>query len=158
MLAIRGILHPTDFSDSSRSAFDLACSLARDFGAKLVVCHVAPPPVSPVVDGIVLDIPSDEAEQSNWARIKEMKPADADIQIDYRLKVGDAVREIIQLADEENVDLIAMGTHGRGGVSRLLMGSVAEGVMRKAPCPVLTVRSATPVKDKRSTGKQLVTG
>lgn len=157
MLTIRRILHPTDFSDLSRPAFELACSLARDFGARLVVCHITPPPVAAVVEGMVVDVPAGESEQTR-TRLEQVKPTDTSIKVVHRLEVGDAVREIIRLADEEKADLIVMGTHGRGGVSRLLMGSVAEGVMRKAPCPVLTLKAAVTAEQPRpAPGKQLVT-
>lgn len=157
MLTIRRILHPTDFSDLSRPAFELACSLARDFGARLVVCHITPPPVAAVVEGMVVDVPAGESEQTR-TRLEQVKPTDTSIKVVHRLEVGDAVREIVRLADEEKADLIVMGTHGRGGVSRLLMGSVAEGVMRRAPCPVLTLKAPVTVEQPRpALGKQLVT-
>ena len=157
MLTIRRILHPTDFSSLSHPAFELACCLARDFGAGLVVCHVSPPPIAAVVEGMVVDVPAGESEQTRM-RLEQVEPTDTSIKVVHRLEVGDAVREIIRLADEEKADLIVMGTHGRGGVSRLLMGSVAEGVMRKAPCPVLTLKAAVTTEQPRpAPGKQLVT-
>jgi len=141
MLAIKRILNPTDFSSESAPAFDLACSLARDYGATLVVCHVVPPPPAAVVDGVFIATPADEQNEAR-NRLAGIHPNDPLINCSCRLETGDAVSEIIRVADEEHVDLIVMGTHGRGGLSRLLMGSVAEGVMRKAPCPVITVRPA----------------
>lgn len=143
MLAIRRILHPTDFSDLSRPAFELACSLARDYGAELVVCHVCPLPVVGVVDGITVDLPTGWREQSQ-ARLEQVRPADSRVAVAHRMADGDAVREIVKAAGDVKADLIVMGTHGRGGLSRVLMGSTAEGVMRKAPCPVLTVKTPLP--------------
>jgi nucleotide-binding universal stress UspA family protein len=143
VLAIRRILHPTDFSDLSRPAFDLACSLARDFGAELVVLHVSPPPVVGVVDGMTVDLPTGAIEYAH-TRLEQIRPADPKIVVAHRLEEGDEAREILRVAAELSVDLIVMGTHGRGGLSRLLAGSVAEAVMRKAPCPVLTVRTPFP--------------
>ena len=99
MLTIRRILHPTDFSDLSRPAFELACSLARDFGARLVVCHITPPPVAAVVEGMVVDVPAGESEQTR-TRLEQVKPTDTSIKVVHRLEVGDAVREIVRLADE----------------------------------------------------------
>lgn len=141
MLAIDRILHPTDFSSASAHAFALACSLARDYGATLVVCHVAPPPAAAVVEGMMVAVPPDE-EQEARNRLARIHPSDPMVNVAYRLERGDAVRDIVRVAGEEHADLIVMGTHGRGGLTRVLMGSVAEGVMRKAPCPVITIRPA----------------
>lgn len=141
MLTIRTILHPTDYSESSRPALELACALARDFGAKLVVCHVSPPPIITAGEGVgvIVDFPTGEAEQMT-ARLKQVLPDDPQIRVAHELLRGDPASEIVRLADEAKADLIVMGTHGRRGITRFLMGSVAEGVMRHAPCPVLTVR------------------
>jgi len=155
MLAIHRILYPTDYSEQSRPAFALACSLARDFGASLVVCHVAPPPVAGVVDGVIIDQPADEMDQLR-DQLEKIVPDDPQIEVAHRLEQGDAVREIVRVAGEERADLIVMATHGRGGVSRLLMGSVAEGVMRKAPCPVLTVRPGASAPVDQSLEQELV--
>lgn len=145
MFTIRTILHPTDYSDLSQPAFDLACSLARDFGAKLVVCHVSPPPLITAGEGVdvLVDFPTGETEQMA-ARLKQVLPDDPQIHVTHELLRGDPASEIVRLADEAKVDLIVVGTHGRSGLSRLLMGSVAEGVMRKAPCPVVTVKAPAP--------------
>jgi nucleotide-binding universal stress UspA family protein len=145
VLAIRRILHPTDFSDLSARAFELACSLARDYRAELTVLHVAPPPVCAVADGMMIELPTGwEAETR--ARLTQVRPTSPGLTITHRLESGDAGREIVRVADEEEVDLIVIGTHGRGGVGRVLLGSVAEAVLRKAPCPVLTVKSPAPVR------------
>lgn len=143
MLPIRRILHPTDFSDHSQAAFTLACALARDFSAEMVICHVFPPPVAPVVDGMVVDIPRLDLDPTR-ARLERMTADDPNVRVIHKLVIGEAAEEILRTAEEDQVDLIVMGTHGRGGLSRLLMGSVAEAVMRKAVCPVLTVRSPGP--------------
>jgi len=139
MLPIRKILHPTDYSDLSRPAFEFACSLARDFGAELVICHVSPPPIAAVDGGMVIEIPTGEAE-GMFARLEEMKPADAQVRVTHRLLRGDPTDEILRLASASKADIIVMGTHGRGWLTHLLMGSVAEAVLRKAPCPVVTVK------------------
>lgn len=146
MLAIKRIVHPTDFSTGSEAAFELACSLARDYGATLVVCHVVPPP-SAVIEGVVITIPvSEQAEARN--RLSCVRASDRLINVVHRLETGDPAHEILRVAEEDHADLIVMGTHGRGGLSRLLMGSVAEAVMRKAPCPVITVRTARTAEAK----------
>ena len=139
MLAIKTILHPTDFSERSDFAFRLAFSLARDYGARLIVLHVAEPtvPVTPagalLQPGINLDILREKLHQ--------LRPPDPKIQVEHRLIVGNAATEILQVAEVSKCDLIVLGTHGRTGVARLLMGSVAEQVVRRASCPVLTVKT-----------------
>ena len=146
MLAIKRILHPTDFSSSSEAAFELACSLARDCGATLVVCHVVSPP-SAVIEGVAITIPlPEQAEARN--RLSRIQASDRLINVVHRLETGDPAREILAVAESERADLIVMGTHGRGGLSRLLMGSVAEAVMRKSPCPVMTMRPGHATESK----------
>lgn len=145
MLPIRKILHPTDFSDLSRPAFELACALARDFGAELVVCHVSPWPVVGVAEGMIVELPTGWAEQVR-AQLEQVKPDDSKVRVVHRLERGEASALILKVAAELKADLIVMGTHGRGGLSRLLIGSVAEDVLRKAPCPVLTVKSPFPAE------------
>src|SRR5262249_10330761 len=130
MLPIHTILHPTDFSDRSAFAFRLACALARDYGARLVLLHVAHPPVVVYGEGGVPPPPDDYLEQLD-AELHQLRVPDPGVPVEYRLKEGDAVTEILGVAEERSADLIVMGTHGRTGLSRLLMGSVAEQVVRK---------------------------
>jgi nucleotide-binding universal stress UspA family protein len=140
MLPIRTVLHPTDFSDLSQPAFELACALARDYAARLVVLHVAGlPPVLPV-EGMLVPAPVADTEYVR-GRLEAVRPADPRVRVCHRLAVGDPAGEILAAATDEQADLIVLGTHGRGGLSRALMGSVAEAVQRAAPCPVLTVRA-----------------
>jgi nucleotide-binding universal stress UspA family protein len=75
------------------------------------------------------------------AQLQQVRPDAAQLPVDHRLVEGDAAAEILRLAAETHCDLIVMGTHGRTWLSRMLMGSVAEQVVRKAPCPVLTVKT-----------------
>jgi nucleotide-binding universal stress UspA family protein len=140
MLTIRRILHPTDFSESSRPAFELACALARDYGAELVVLHVAPPALSLGSGGLPM-APTVGGDEDAKARLEQIRPTDPKVAVRHRLVGGPEVEVIRAVAAEEKADLIVMGTHGRGGLSRLLMGSVAEAVLRDAPCPVLTVKA-----------------
>jgi nucleotide-binding universal stress UspA family protein len=139
MLPIRTILHPTDFSAESHSAFEVASSLARDYKAKLLLLHVVPPPRVYAPDGIAVPFPVEEPANAR-ANLDQLKPADATIAVEREVREGDAATEILKFAEEKQVDLIVMGTHGTSGLTRLLVGSVAESVLRKAPCPVLTVR------------------
>lgn len=143
MLAIGTILHPTDFSEHSKHAFHLACSLARDHGARVVLLHVVVPPMTSC-EGVVLPPPIEEATEDAKRRLSQIKLAD--IPIEHRVAEGDPAEMILRVAEEVHADLIVMGTHGRTGLSRLLMGSVAEQVMRKAPCPVLTMKAPFPAE------------
>lgn len=143
MLTIRRVLHPTDFSDRSRPAFDLACALARDYGAEVVVLHVAQLPLLMPVEGMLVPTPMGEMEASRGP-LERIRPADPGVPVSHRLVEGDPAEEILKAAADTAADLIVLGTHGRGGLSRVLMGSVAEAVVRKAACPVLTVKAPFP--------------
>ncbi len=144
MLPLRTILHPTDFSERSAYAFKVACSLARDYGARLVLAHVKSPPV--VYGGELAAMPPEppEVRQRVYEQLCQVRPADPGIQVEHVVKEGAPAEEIICLAQESHSDVIVMGTHGRTGLGRVLMGSVAEEVLRKAPCPVLTVKAPLP--------------
>jgi nucleotide-binding universal stress UspA family protein len=144
MLPIQTILCPTDFSSRSNYAFQLGCALARDYGARLVVLHVIEPaivgyPMGPVVP----PPPPADYKEKLWEAFRRLQASDPkirELRIDTRTAEGDPTEEICRLAGESACDLIVMGTHGRSGVGRLLMGSVAEQVLRRAPCPVLTIK------------------
>jgi nucleotide-binding universal stress UspA family protein len=140
MLPIRTVLHPTDFSDSAKPAFELACALARDYRATLVLIHVIPPTRVFAPDGIAVPFPVEEEEYEAQTRLARLRPLDPDVAVDHRVLEGDPTEQILKVAADEKADVIVMGTHGTTGLTRLLVGSVAENVMRKAPCPVLTVR------------------
>jgi nucleotide-binding universal stress UspA family protein len=143
MLPVRTVLHPTDFSDRSEFAFRLACALARDYGARLIVLHVAVPPVVVYGEGMIAPLPEGHQEQLQH-QLEQLRPRDPRISVEYRLAEGDAAAEILRMAEETKADVIVMGTHGRTGVGRLLMGSVAEQVVRRAACPVVTAKSPLP--------------
>jgi nucleotide-binding universal stress UspA family protein len=138
MFPIRIILHPTDFSEPSAAAFALAGSLARDHGAHLIVVHVDPPPVGH--DEIIARRQRAEYEKPLWDLLNQLKAPDPQVTIEHQLIEGDAATEILRVARESHCDLIVMGTQGRTGLPRLVLGSVAEKVVRQAPCPVLTVK------------------
>ncbi len=144
MLPIKTIVHPTDFSEHSGYAFRVACALARDYGARLVVAHVMSlrmynsPEMGPLIpEPAVIE---DELRE----RLRSVRPSDPAVVLEHRLCRGDAATEIIALAQDVKSELIVMGTHGRTGVGRLLLGSVAEAVLRRAPCPVLTLKMPFP--------------
>ena len=141
---IRHILVPTDFSDGSSQAFDTALAMARDSGAQLTLFHVHHVPTMVLPDAILAMSPEIQRnlEQSVQLILDEWRDrARADgIDCDTRTAFGATHTEICAAADELGADLIVIGTHGRGGLSHALLGSVAEKVVRRAPCPVLTVR------------------
>src|SRR5262245_50961500 len=140
MMKINTILHPTDFSEYSRYAWDMACALARDHGARLLVVHVRNVPVA--VYGEFGTVPPETFDPEELKKeLASIAPTDSSLTVERRLAEGDPAREIVRIARENKCDLIVMGTHGRTGLGRLLMGSTAEQVMRKAPCPVLTVKT-----------------
>jgi nucleotide-binding universal stress UspA family protein len=139
MLPIQTILHPTDFSEHSSYAFRLACSLARDYGARLVALHVAEPPTVVSGEGMLMFPPNFDLELLR-KQLQQLESESPEVQMEPRLVQGYAAEEILRAAAETKCDLIMMGTHGRTGMGRLLMGSVAEQIVRKAPCPVLTVK------------------
>jgi len=142
MLKLNTIIVPTDFSKPADYALEVAGSLARDHGAKLVILHTAPTPV--YTGEIVVPLPEIDYKEMAWAsfhRLEEIDPKMRELRVETVVCDGDPVREIIREARERNADMIVMGTHGRTGVRRLLMGSVAEAVLRRASCPVLTVKS-----------------
>ena len=143
MLPIRTILHPTDFSNYSEYAFRLACALARDHGARVVVLHVAMPPVLAYGEGVVSFESAGYRDQLR-ERLHQVQAGDPRVPIEHCLVEGEPIPEILRIATETQCGLIVMGTHGRTGLGRLLMGSVAEQVVRRASCPVLTVKTPQP--------------
>jgi nucleotide-binding universal stress UspA family protein len=140
MLPIHTILHPTDFSEQSDYAFGLACALARDHGARLILLHVASLPVAVFGEAGVFVEPEDYQEPLK-RQLDQLRVPDASVPVERRIEEGEAAAGILRVAGETNAGLIVMGTHGRTGLGRLLAGSVAARVMRKAPCPVLTVKT-----------------
>jgi nucleotide-binding universal stress UspA family protein len=142
MLPIGTILVPTDFSKEAKTAFEVACTLASERRARLVVLHVERPPVTALGGtAYVPPLPSEYDREALLEELRKLRPAEANIAIEHRLAFGEPAPVIDEVAAEVHADLIIMGTHGRSGVRRLLMGSVAEQVVRKAPCPVLTIRA-----------------
>jgi nucleotide-binding universal stress UspA family protein len=138
MLPAHTILFPTDLSELAAPAFELACALARDEGARLVVLYVVPPPSTH--GEVVARRQPDGFYEGLWRQLRELHAPEGDVRVEPRLEEGDAVEEILRVAREVHAGIIVMGTHGRGGLSRLVLGSVAEQVLRRADCPVLTVK------------------
>jgi nucleotide-binding universal stress UspA family protein/quercetin dioxygenase-like cupin family protein len=142
MSSIQTILHPTDFSENSKYAFQTACSLAKDHQAGLVLFHVVPPLVAPLLPQAAPNpMVSADAQEcvARWHFVWP-QPQDPAVRVEHRVAEGEAPTEILRLAQALGCDLIVMGTHGRTGLDRLLTRSVAEEVLRKSVCPVLVVR------------------
>jgi nucleotide-binding universal stress UspA family protein len=141
MLPIHNILVPTDFSDRAMHAFHLASALARDHRAELTVLHVRELPALPFAEFGAVPPPDLPSRSDLMERLAKFEPPDESLHIEFVIADGEPGEEIVRVAKERNCDLVVMGTHGRTGLSRLLMGSVAERVMRRAPCPVLTLKA-----------------
>lgn len=138
------IIFPTDFSTTSDSALEEAASLARSRGDTLLIVHVQEP--SDFYRGeFYYGLPEPDVE-SLIDMLHSISPKADEVRCEYRLLAGDPAAEIVRLARKEEADMIVMGTHGRSGVLRLLMGSIAEAVIRSAPCPVLTYKAPRPAR------------
>ncbi|MEX0612206.1 MAG: universal stress protein [Pirellulales bacterium] len=136
------ILCPTDFSGQDSAALDYASRLARESGALLLIVHVDDMGDLNALMGEAgyLYGTTEAARQEAKERLSRVKPTVANVRYEHHYLTGSPVAELLKFAECEEVDLIVMGSHGRTGLSRLLMGSIAEGVMRKATCPVLIVK------------------
>lgn len=149
MLPISNIILASDLSNSSKFAFQVARAIASDYQAKLLIVHVTvPPAVLYTGEGILppqLPVVNDDHIHKD---LKELVTKASLPKVEYCIVDGDPSSEILRIAAESKADLIIMGTHGRSGLGRLLMGSVAEKVLRHATCPVLTVK--TPIPNQHS--------
>lgn len=142
-MQIRRILALTDFSEPAKQAIAYAFKLAQTFEAKLILLHVVEPLDSPMrSDSHLVMTRRDYLERLAHHKLAQMLPEaqDAKVEVTRRVVVGLPYRTIVEVATKEQADLLVMATHGRTGLSHLVMGSVAERVVRTAPCPVLTIR------------------
>ena len=142
----KSILMATDFGTESTTALRLCVSLARQLGASIHLLHVARDPM--------LAVSAPELYGLDWAQLRDdivkhageslaaLAAASPDARITTEVAVGSPAETIVEAAGDLGADLIVMGTHGRSGVGNLLIGSVAERVIRAAPCPVMTVRAS----------------
>jgi nucleotide-binding universal stress UspA family protein len=141
---VQVILHPTDFSASSAAALRVARALAGDLAARLILLHVVP--VTILMDGSMAAEIDPQPYRDALEKIREaLDGPDMKYPIETRLMRGFEQEEIRRAAEEVACDLIVMGTHGRTGLGRLFMGSVAESVLSRADCPVMVVRVTQPV-------------
>lgn len=141
------ILFPTDFSHTGDAAMRMATAIAKDSGATLLIAHVEE---APTVYGTgemyygMLDPSPDDLKRM----LHEVKPTDPAVPHEYHLLTGDPAAGIVRLADEEKVDMIVLGTHGRTGLLHMLIGSTAEAIVRRANCPVLTYKQPAEKKEE----------
>lgn len=133
------IVFPTDFSTSSDAALEHAAGLARDMGARLLIVHVEEPPLAYGGGEMYYGVPEPD-HTAVQKMLGKIKPATPGVNYEHHLLVGNPADEIVGFADDEKADMIVMGTHGRSGLRRMLMGSVAEAVVRRANCPVFTFK------------------
>jgi nucleotide-binding universal stress UspA family protein len=144
VIALKNILVPTDFSETSEIAVTYAKALAEAFGATIHVLHVFEDPASYLPAEALEALPSfwEDLKRDARKRLDQVLAGPEAQKLDIRrvARMGPTFVEIIGYAKDEAIDLIIMGTHGRGPIRHMLLGSVAEKVVRKAPCPVLTVR------------------
>jgi nucleotide-binding universal stress UspA family protein len=140
MIELKRILVPIDFSQTSKAALRYGVELARQFSAQIHLLHVPEPllewPGATYAVGVRETMQRAECESLRHlltdTETRELRPECA-------VRLGTPSSEIVRYAEEHEIDVIVMGTHGRTGVARVLMGSVAEAVVRTAPCPVLTM-------------------
>lgn len=145
MRHVTRILVPTDFTASSQAALGMATELGVSLGVPLILVHAYGLPAYPLPEGVLMASPEQMGELVAAASHDlqgELERARAlGAQAECELVEGDAYDVIDRVAREREVDLIVMGTHGRRGLAHMLLGSVAEKLVRQGPCPVLTVRA-----------------
>ena len=152
---IKRILFATDFSECSSAALDVASRLASETGARLYIVHVnglieiSIPAILPA-EPAYYDAPWGYERREVRERLENIVPTVANVAHEHCYLTGSPVAGLLKCAQSQHIDLIVMGSHGRNGLSRLVMGSAAEGVMRGARCPVLIVKPpAAALKDER---------
>jgi universal stress protein A len=132
------ILCPLDFEQGSLKALALAAQLAAQNGAELYLLHVCPKVLIPLGGSVTEPL---MAEQSARQRLEEIATRDlSGLKYELLVAAGDAAERVLSTQSERAADLIVMGTHGRSGLHRLMLGSIAERIVREAACPVLTIR------------------
>lgn len=145
-MSSKTILLGTDCSPAGKQALVVATSLARDTGARLIIAHVSESELHPVGE---LFNEEPKATPKETAQLEAILPTDSSVVYEHRLLFGEPgsvsvvkpADELLKLAREAHVDMIVIGTHGRSGLGRMLIGSVAEQVVRGATCPVVTVKT-----------------
>lgn len=135
----RKLLFATDFSTKSDEALEYAATLAHRDDAVLLIAHVQEPPVVYGEGAFYYGVPEPDVEAVRKMLLK-VKPRNAAVKVEHRLLEGDPVEALVDLAEQEQVDCIVLSSHGRTGLMRLLMGSVAEKIVRRATRPVVVIK------------------
>jgi nucleotide-binding universal stress UspA family protein len=148
VLEIRTILAPTDFSHHAEAALRYACGLAERFEAALHLLHVLPDVVVPLGPdpSLISSFPPEyyrETEETSREALARALDGAWGVapSVELAVRWGDAVAGIVGYATDHKIDLVVIATHGRSGLSHVLLGSVAEQIIRESPCPVLTIRN-----------------
>lgn len=148
MTATRKVLFCTDLSPFSQLALFPAEQAARQLHAKLCIVHVSEPPAAYGSGELIYAI-GDASDEPLREALQKIVPSDPELACEHHLLVGEAGAEVVRFAADEHVDLIVASTHGRTGLARILLGSVAEYIVRHSPCSVLIVkRPAALVQDE----------
>ncbi|MCP4265255.1 MAG: universal stress protein [Candidatus Brocadiaceae bacterium] len=152
MISLKKILCPIDHSNCSKEALKYAVSFARKDKAKLLLLHVidirtfneGSGAMYGVLDSMPTQIPNEETLEQLRVKLLDCIPEEIrdDMDVEAIVAQGVPFAEIISTAKEKEIDMIVIGSHGRTGISHMMLGSVSEKVVRKAPCPVLTVRQS----------------
>ncbi len=152
MATVSRILVPVDLSDGSREVIDYAMKIARPFKAAVEVVHAWEPPQYVAPDLLVAapgwnsqsleHVAVETATKELTAQVRQGEAAG--VPVSQKIVVGEAASTILDVAEQDQCDLIVMGTHGRRGLPRLLLGSVAQKVVARASCPVLTIHLSEP--------------
>jgi universal stress protein A len=156
VIEIKRILAPTDFSPHSQRAVRYACALAEKFGAELHLVHVLSEIIPAGPDPLLMPVMPPQFYEENEGRAKEtlqqiLDPAwGRPASVATAVRWGSPVEAVVDYAREEEIELVVIATHGRTGLSHVLLGSVAERIVREAPCPVLTIRD--PARAAQATG------
>jgi nucleotide-binding universal stress UspA family protein len=148
MIPFQTILVATDFSEASNYAFEAAVDLAGHYHARLIVMHVAQ--TSATIEGEAETKPYSEEYRCEHRRRLDEYACPEGVELHHHLMQGEPAERILHAADSFHADLIVMGTHGKSGLERLLLGSVAETVIRAASSPVMVVRR--PLRTVAETG------
>jgi nucleotide-binding universal stress UspA family protein len=138
-MKMKKIIFPTDFSRTGDAALEYAATLAQERGAQLLLVHAQEEPSAYVGGGMYYGIPEPTAEEL-FSMLRDVHPVNSSVPCEYRLLQGNPAEAVVECASTEQVDLIVLGSTGRTGFSRMLLGSVAEEIVRKSPCPVLVCK------------------
>lgn len=138
-MKLKTILFPSDFSHCGDEALAFATTLARDSKAKLLIVHVEEPPIAYGGESMYYG-PPEPSREDLQELLNKIVPSDPNVLCEHHLLYGEPAHQVVEFANKQSVDLIVIGTHGRTGLFRVLMGSVAQSIVRHATCPVITVK------------------